>query len=161
MRRLFLCLLASWVAVAVSDSAYCHGPKAPEYSYGFRWEVDPVVSHAFGHGYLHGPGWDLSAPGWFSMSREDWEKLKKVRGDFQKETEEVRRQLVVKQMELTTLWAQPKLEPSKIEKLLDEVVHLQAELGKKRGQHLIRCRQQFGGEQWTCPGIWVGTKVLE
>ena len=76
MRRVCVCLLASWVFVAVGDSAFCHGPKAPEYGFGFRWEVDPVVSHAFGHGYLHGPGWDLSPPGWFSMSRSSRTAMK-------------------------------------------------------------------------------------
>jgi hypothetical protein len=64
-------------------------------------------------------------------------------------------------MELTTLWAQPVFESVRVEKLSDEVAQLQAELAKKRGQHLIKCRQQFGGENWTCPGIWFGAKIPE
>jgi Spy/CpxP family protein refolding chaperone len=95
------------------------------------------------------------------MNRADMEKLIEVRDNFQKDTLELRKQLVLKQMELTTLWAQPKLEPVAAEKLANEIAQLQAELGKKRSKHLIRCRQQFGGQDWTCPGIWLGIKIPE
>jgi hypothetical protein len=95
------------------------------------------------------------------MNREDMEKLKEVRDNFQKDTLELRKQLVLKQMELTTLWAQATLEPVAAEKLSNEIAQLQAELGKKRSKHLIRCRQQFGGQDWTCPGIWLDIKILE
>jgi hypothetical protein len=95
------------------------------------------------------------------MTHDDWEKLKKIRDNFQKDTLELRTKLLVKQTELITLWAQPVFEPVTIEKLSNEVAQLQAELSKKRGQHLIKCRQQFGGENWACPGIWLGTTIPE
>jgi hypothetical protein len=84
MDRRFLCLIASYFVISVGSVAYCHGPlaSASQYGYGFRWEADPVISQALGGGYVHGPGWDLSSPGWFSMNHEDWEKLKKARNSF-------------------------------------------------------------------------------
>lgn len=80
MSRLVVCAVALWFVMAVGGSALCHGPQdsEPQYGYGFRWELDQVVSHALGGCYLHGPGWDLSSPGWYSMSRENQEKLELV-----------------------------------------------------------------------------------
>jgi len=72
-------------------------------------------------------------PGWYSMSHENREKLRKVRDDFQRDTLEIRKQLVVKQMELTTLSAKLDLEPVKAEKLSNEIAQLQAALGKNVG----------------------------
>jgi hypothetical protein len=157
------CLLAFSLVVGCCGDAFCHGPTDSEaqYGYGYHWEIDPVMRQAVGSGYLHGPGWDISVPGWYSMSREDTERLQQMRDAFQKDTLELRTKLIVKQMALTTLWAQPNMDMGAAEKLVDEVADLQAEFGKKRGRHLLNCRKQFGGDNWTCPGIWMTVKSPE
>lgn len=83
---------------------------------------------------------------------EDWqEKVAK----FQMETLSLRQQIMSKQLELHTLWSQPKVDQDKVQKLSKEVSQLQAELYQKRDQFLLDCRQQFGGRGWACPG-WGG-----
>ena len=62
--------------------------------------------------------------------------------------------LPAKRVELRTLWAQPDMDRDRIDKLSNEVTMLQAELLKKRNQHLLQCRQKFGGQGWDCPGWW-------
>jgi Spy/CpxP family protein refolding chaperone len=155
---LIICLV--WL---FAGSALAHGPAESDaqYDYGFGWESDPVISHALGRAYLHGPGWDISVPGWFSMSREQSEKLQRLRDAFQENTLDLRKQLILKQMELSTLWAQPTIDSEKATKLSHDVATLQAEMIRKRAQHLITCRDQLGGEHWTCPGIWLRTGGVE
>jgi Spy/CpxP family protein refolding chaperone len=88
------------------------------------------------------------------MKPEQREKWERMRSEFQMETLEIRKQLAVKQMELETLWAQPNVDPTKVEKLSREVAELEAELAKKRDKHLLQCRKEFGNQGWACPGGW-------
>ena len=163
MSKLFFPLTVAVFILFYSNGAHSHGPMVSDSQYGFafRWQADPIVSHALGGSYAHGPGWDLDSSGWYSMNREDSEKLKEIRNTFQKETLDLRKQLLAKQMDLATLWAQQSLKSIEVEKLSKEIARLQGELVIKRSQHLIRCRQQFGGQNWTCPGIWLQTKIPE
>lgn len=156
MNKLRVILLTSCLIMAFGGPAYCHGLEEieSEFSYGFRWEVNGVMRHALGSSYLQGPGWDLNTRGWFSMPRENQERLSEMRMNYQKATLELRKQLVAKQLEITTLWAQTNVDRPKIEALSVAVAKLQEELGRKRDQHLLRCRQELGGSDWACPGFW-------
>jgi Spy/CpxP family protein refolding chaperone len=88
------------------------------------------------------------------MTPEQRQKLDKMSSSYQKETLELRKQLVTKQMELETLWAQPDVDRPKAEKLSEEIADLQAQLSKKRDKCLVQCRKHFGDLGWTCPGGW-------
>jgi Spy/CpxP family protein refolding chaperone len=88
------------------------------------------------------------------MTPEQQEKLDKFWSSYQKETLELRKQLVTSQMEIETLWSQPDVDRTRIEKLSGEIADLQAKLWKKRDKYLLQCRKEFGDLGWSCPGGW-------
>jgi len=100
----------------------------------------------------HGPMGHRSREGWTSMTSEQQKQCEKMYGEFLKDTLRLRQELRTTQMELQTLWAQPDVDETAIEKLSDRAAQLQAELSKKRDRHLMRCRKAFDGPDWTCPG---------
>lgn len=176
MRKLFIALAVLGLSVALAAPAFCDQPEEyePGYGHGGGWGPGQMMGpgyswcgHMMGsdhHGWgMRGPdwvrqshwlGWGPSGHGWKSMKPEQREKWEKMRADFQMETLEIRKQLAAKHMELETLWAQPNVDSIKVEKLSNEVAELEAELGKKRDKHLLRCRKEFGDQGWACPGGW-------
>ena len=86
------------------------------------------------------------------MRPEQQEKCKDMRAAHLMETLELRKQLASRQIELETLWAQPNMDRAKVEKLSTEVAELQAQLRKKCDPQLLRCREAFGDQDWSCPG---------
>lgn len=145
---------------------------------GDAYGVGP--GYMMGHGYMMGrgdwtggpmmgPGYDrgmygrrhMMDRGWGcdrgfgaqeAMKPEQRAKWEKMWSGYQMETLELRQQLATKQIELDTLWAQPDVDKEKVEKLSGEVAQLQAELAKKHDKYLLRCREEFGDQGWSCPG---------
>ena len=79
---------------------------------------------------------------------------RQISSAWSQSTLDLRKNLAAKRVELRTLWAQPDIDKDRIDKLSDEVAELRAKLSKKRSQHLLQCRQKFGGQDWDCPGGW-------
>jgi hypothetical protein len=78
-----------------------------------------------------------------------WEKMSAA---FKLETMEIRKHLGTRQIELETLWAQPEVDQTRIEKLSEEVANFKAELWKKHDKYVLQCRKEFGDRGWECPG---------
>ena len=174
MRTLSVTLLVLALAVTLAGAAFCDAQE----DYGRGHMMGPGSGWGSGHmmgpgqmmgsGHMMGPGymgrghmmdygsrgWGMRGRGWESMKPEQREKWENMRTDHLKDTLELRKQLATKQIELETLWAQPDVDRKKVQKLSDEVGELRRQLWKKRDQHLIQCRQQFGDQDWACPGGW-------
>ena len=157
MRRLPMALIVLGLAITLASAAFCDDQE----DYGRGHMMYPGLG--WGSGHMMGPGhmmdyghrgWGMRGRGWQSMKPEQREKWEKMRSDHLKETLELRKQLVTKQMELETLWAQPDVDQKKVEKLSNEVADLQSQLWKKRDQYLMQCRQGFADHEWACPGGW-------
>lgn len=109
--------------------------------------------HMRGYG-MYGPGrMGPSQQGWHNMTPEQREKWQQMHSKFMQDTLALRQQLAAKQIELQTLWAQPKPDQDKINKLANEVTGLRSQLSQQQDQFLGSCRQQFGDQGWTCPGM--------
>jgi len=163
MKRLLMLLVVLGFAVSVATPAFCNKQQeySPGYGYGYHM-MGPGYGMGSGHmmGYgsrgwgMHGPGWgwDQGPRGWSSMKPEQQEKWGKMRSVYLMDTLKLRKELVAKQTEIQTLWAQPNVDRTKVQKLSNEVAELQAELLKKRDKYLLQCRQEFGDQGWQCPG---------
>lgn len=166
MRRLFLALIVLGLAATLAGAAFCDAQE----DYGRGHMMDPgsdwgsgnmmgsgdmMGSGYMGCGHMMDYGWrgqGMHGRGWESMKPEQREKWEKMRTDHLRDTLELRKQLVTKQMELETLWAQPDVDQKRVEKLSNEVADLRSQLWKKRDQHLMQCRREFGDQEWACPG---------
>ncbi len=102
--------------------------------------------------HRRGPGYKPRALR--SMKPEQREKWQKMRAVHMMDTLDLRTKLAAKRVELRTLWAQPEMDKDRIKKLSNEVSELQVQFLKMRNQHLLQCRQKFGGQGWDCPGGW-------
>ena len=172
MKRLFVTVVVLGLALILAAPVLCEKPEDKGYGWGHGHMMGygsgggPMMGPGYGRG-MHGPGWGMYGRGhmmdrgwghgprnWSSMTPEQQEKWEKTWSGYQMETLELRKQLATKQMELETLWAQPRVDSGRIEKLSKEVADLEAELGKKRDKYLLQCRQEFGDQGWTCPGGW-------
>jgi len=152
MKKLFFALMVLGLAVCLAVPALCDEAKESgrddDYGYGM------------GHGYMkgdrlavHGRGRSYLRPrAWQSMKAEQREQCKKIQAEHLMDTLELRKKLATKRIEVQTLWAQPNVDQARIEKLSDEIAELSAELSKKRGKYLLKCRQKFGDQGWRCPG---------
>ena len=144
MKRFLLLLVVLGVSMTQVSPAFCeqgveYGPKE-----GLGCQM--MGPHqGMGQGYMRPHGWR-------SMNPEQLEKCEKMRAAHLKDTLELRKQVTAKQMELQTLWAQPNIDQVAVEKLSNEVAELRAQLWKKRDQHLMQCRKEFGDQGWCCPG---------
>ena len=162
MKKLSMVVVIIGLAIFMASHAFCGEKKepAPDYGYGY---------HMMGQGYGmggHMMGEDTQGRGMYrrgraykpralqSMKPEQREKWQKMRAAHMMDTMDLRMKLAAKRVELRTLWAQPEMDKDRINKLSDEVAMLQAELLKKRNQHLLQCRQKFGDQGWDCPGGW-------
>lgn len=93
----------------------------------------PALAKSYGRGGGFGPG---NGPGWMqSMTPEQQAKLSTARAAYLKDTLELRKQMMLKGMELRTLNADPKANKAKVLKLANELVDLRAQIAKKRNQH--------------------------
>lgn len=163
MKKLLMVVVIIGLALFMASHAFCGEKKepAPDYGYGYH-----MMSPGYGMGGGgHMMGEDTQGRGmykrrgykpraWQSMKPEQREKVQKMRAAHMMDTMDLRMKLAAKRVELTTLWAQPEMDKDRINKLSDEVAMLQAELLKKRNQHLLQCRQKFGDQGWDCPGGW-------
>jgi len=139
MKKLSMVVVIIGLAVFMASHAFCGEKKepAPDYGYGY---------HMMGRAY--------KPRALQSMKPEQREKWQKMRAAHMMDTMDLRMKLAAKRVELRTLWAQPEMDEDRIKKLSNEVSELQAGLLKMRNQHLLQCRQKFGGQGWDCPGGW-------
>ena len=163
MKKLSMAFVIIGLAVFMASHAFCGEKKepAPDYGYGYHM-MSP--GYGMGGGHMMGEdmqGWGMNRRGrgykpraWQSMKPEQREKWQKMRAAHMMDTLDLRMKLAAKRVELRTLWAQPEMDEDRIKKLSNEVSELQAGLLKMRNQHLLQCRQKFGGQGWDCPGGW-------
>jgi Spy/CpxP family protein refolding chaperone len=156
MKGLFAATLALAVALTLAVPAFSADEDRQDMTgSGYMGGgMGPGMMHGGKGMHGHGPMGCRSPQGWTSMTPEQQNQCEKMYGEFLKDTLKLRQKLRTTQMELQTLWAQPDVDETAIEKLSDEAAQLQAELSKKRDKHLMRCRKTFGGPDWTCPGCW-------
>jgi Spy/CpxP family protein refolding chaperone len=163
MKELAFLLVVLGMALALPGEAF--GDDQEDYGRGHM--IGP--RHAWDSGHVTGPGsggrrghmmdydhrgWGMRGRGWESMKPEQRPVWDKMRTAHLKDTLELRKQLATKQIELDTLWAQPQVDRKKVEELSNEVADLRAKLWKKRDQYLMQCREEFGDQNWACPGTW-------
>lgn len=175
MKKLLMMVVIIGLAVFMASHAFCEEKEpARDCGYGYHM-MGPGYGMGSGHmmgqgygmgGYNNMMGEDTQARGMYrrgraykpralqSMKPEQREKWQKMRAAHMMNTMDLRMKLAAKRVELKTLWAQPEIDKDRINKLSDEVAMLQAELLKKRNQHLLQCRQKFGDKGWDCPGGW-------
>ena len=163
MKKLLMVVVIIGLVVFMASHAFCGEKKepAPDYGYGYHM-MSPgygmgggghmMVEDTQGRGMHKRRGYKPSA--WQSMKPEQQEKWQKMRAAHMMDTMDLRMKLAAKRVELRTLWAQPEMDEDRIKKLSNEVSELQAGLLKMRNQHLLQCRQKFGGQGWDCPGGW-------
>lgn len=161
MKKLLMVVVIIGLAVFMASHAFCGEKEEPVRDHGYGY-------HMMGQGYGMGMGYGYMMgeasiqrracgrrPGaWKSLNPEQSEKWQKMRAAHMMDTMDLRMKLAAKRVELKTLWAQPEMDKDRINKLSDEVAMLQAELLKKRNQHLLQCRLKFGDQGWDCPGGW-------
>lgn len=171
MKRFLLATGVLVLALTVSVSAFCgetrdtrHGKRYgcnqhPDYGGGGGHRMGPGHGHGMhegwgmrGPGHMMGHGWRDGPHDWESMKPEEREEWQKMRAKYKMETLELRKQIVTKKMELSTLWDQPEVDEEKVKKLSTELADLQAELEKKQDKYLLQCRKEFGDKGWACPG---------
>lgn len=86
------------------------------------WAAGPYYGGGYG-----GRGYCAGAPATGPVDREAAAK-------FSAETQELRKTLAVKRLEMQTLLAQPQADESQVRALGDQIVELQAQLAKKANQ---------------------------
>ncbi len=148
MRRLLIAIIAASLVAALYLPVMAH-PSGSEDGSMMRTNQP----------YLDGQGMGMapSFDGWEGMTPAERKAYKKVWAEFMLETLDLRQKLVGNQMALDTLWAQPEVDKTKIQKLADETADLWAELEKKRNKYLTDCRLQFGDLGWSCPITGTGS----
>ncbi|MCJ7617902.1 MAG: periplasmic heavy metal sensor [Desulfobacterales bacterium] len=157
MKKFIMVVFIIGLAVFMASYAFCEEKEEPAGDYGYGY-------HMMGPGYgmgghmkdedMHRSGYGNKPRAWKSMKPEQREKWQKMRAAYMMDTIDLRMKLAAKRVELRTLWAQPEIDKDRINKLSNEVAELQAQLSKKRNQQLMQCRQQFGDQDWDCPGGW-------
>ncbi len=160
-RHLFVLIVLGLVA-CLAGPAFCEEAKQSggdgTYGYGMMG-----YGHSMNRGYMMDDtnrGWGMRGHGrhytrpqaWKSMKPEQKKKFEKIQAAHLMDTMELRKKLAANRIELKTLWAQPEVNQTRIEKLSDEIAKLSAELSKKRDKHLMRCRKELGDLDWDCPG---------
>ena len=161
MKNFLMVFVVIGLALFMASHAFCGEKKdsANDYGYGYHM-MGPGYGMGMGYGYMMGEGsmqrrgWGNKSRAWKSMKPEQREKWQKMRAVHMMDTLDLRMKLAAKRVELRILWAQPKIDKDRINKLSNEVAELQAKLSKKRNQHLLQCRQEFGDQGWDCPGGW-------
>ncbi|RKZ05814.1 hypothetical protein DRQ25_15310 [Candidatus Fermentibacteria bacterium] len=152
MKKLLMVVVIIGLAVFMASHAFCEEKKEPACDYGYGYHMMDGQGYGMGGGHMMGQGYKPRALR--SMKPEQREKWQKMRAAHMMDTMDLRMKLAAQRVELRTLWAQPEMDKDRINKLSDEVAMLQAELLKKRNQHLLQCRQKFGDHGWDCPGGW-------
>lgn len=151
-----------WAQSQAEPPDYGRGNYGPWSGSGPGWSMGPgMMGPGYGRGMgpgMMGPGWGMGPHhrAWGQMTPEQRQEWRQMRSKFSKDTLQLRQKLVNKQMELQDLWEEEKPDTAKIQSLSDEIADLQLQLEKKRNQFLIQCRNMFGGEGWTCPGMGWG-----
>jgi zinc resistance-associated protein len=96
----------------------------------------PADAPAYGPGYHRGMNANLTP--------EQAAEAQKARAEFATETQGLRQKMAAKGVELRTLYAQPTKDTARIKALSDEMVDLQAALGKKRNEFAAKYPNAFG-----------------
>jgi Spy/CpxP family protein refolding chaperone len=161
MKKFLMVVVIIGLTVFVTLSAFCEEKEdsAGDYGYGYHimgsgYGMGMGSGYMMGEGNMQGRGWRHRPGAWKSLNPEQREKWQKMRAAHMMDTLDLRMKLAAKRVELRTLWAQPEIDNDRINKLSNEVSELQVQLLKMRNQHLLQCRQKFGGQGWDCPGGW-------
>lgn len=142
MKRFFVVFFILGLAVCLAAPAFGQmAGKEPREDTDFRMTCG---GYAVARDYMREDAWKALTP-------EQREKWSEHWGDYLAESLPLRQQWASKRLELQTAWAQHKVDDAKIEKLCGEMADLYAKRMKKRTQHLLKCRKEFGDLGWTCP----------
>ena len=110
--------------------------------------------NAFAHGERgyghHGPGWHHRGwggsgygPMMGDLSEDEIKKMDELRSTFFNQTEEIRKDLYAKELELRSELAKENVDSKKAENLQKEISKLEAELDQKRVDHMIRMKKIY------------------
>jgi hypothetical protein len=155
MKKFLMAVVIIVSAFFIASHVFCEekAESVGDDGYGYHM-MGPCYGCIKGEYCMQRHGWGRRPSAWNSMKPEQREKLQKMQAAHMMDTLDLRMKLAAKRVELKTLWAQPEMDKEMIDKLSNEVAMLQAELLKKRNQHLLQCRQKFGDQGWDCPGGW-------
>jgi Spy/CpxP family protein refolding chaperone len=142
MRRFFVVLLLLGLAVSLAGPAFCEmAGKGPQEDTEFRMTCG---GQSTARDYMRPEAWE-------TLTSEQRDKWSQMWGVYLTETLPLRQQFAQKRLELQTVWAQPKVDSDKIDKLCDEMSELYIKRMKQRKDYLLKCRKVFGDLGWTCP----------
>jgi Spy/CpxP family protein refolding chaperone len=114
-------------------------------SYAFAHSERGFGHHGWGH---HGPGWHHG--GWGGtgydymkkdLNDDEIEKLEKERKSFHKATQDLRRDIYTKELELKSELSKENPDKQKASKLQKEISELEAKIDQKRIDHLIEMKK--------------------
>jgi Spy/CpxP family protein refolding chaperone len=142
MRKFFVVLLLLGLVVFLAGPAFCEmAGKGAQEETEFRMTCG---GHSTARDYMRPEAWEALT----SQQRDKWSQMW---GTYLTDTLDLRQQFAQKRLDLQTVWAQPKVDSAKIDKLCDEMAELYIKRMKKRKDYLLKCRQVFGDLGWTCP----------
>jgi len=144
------------IAVAIGIGSYAFAHMGGGYGYYEGMHGGPGMHHGYydesGYGY---PG---------NLTDEDIQALEAERSVFFKETEDIRRNLYSKELELRSELYKKNPDASKAEALQKEVSELGSKLDQKRIDHMIKMRKlnpNVGGEYMGEYHMGYGNSFLE
>ncbi len=155
MKKLMIAVLA--VALLATSGVV----MAQGWGGGPGWGRGPGMGMGYGPndpGYgPRGPGYGPGAWGsGLNLSAEQTQKMQALRDGFFKETIPLRNEMMIKKLELQTLWAQTKPEQEKILAKQKEINALRAQLQEKATKHRLEARNILTPEQQAQVGSFWG-----
>ena len=159
MKKLLMVVGIIVLTVFMAAPAFCEGKKdqTGDSGYGLMgsgYGMGMGFDCLMGEGHMQRRGCGNKPKAWKSMKPEQKKKWQEMRAAHMMDTMDLRMKLAAKRIELRTLWTQSEMDKNRIQKLSNEISELQIQLLKMRNQHLLQCRQKFGGQDWDCPGGW-------
>lgn len=169
MRKIAVLTVAAAVVLCLALPALAEEQAQPQ-PYGYMGPGMMGPGMMMGQGYggygMMGPGammgqgcggYGMMGRGYggWGLKPEEMKQWQEQMAKHQMESLPLRQKLMAKQLELQTLWMQPKVDQDRVKALSKEVAELNAELAKLRDKFLLDCRQRFGDRGWACPG-WGG-----
>ena len=124
------------------------------------WGGGPGGGRGPGMGMGYGPNDPGYGPGaWgagLNLSAEQTQKMQALRESFFKETIPLRNEMMIKKLELQTLWAQKKPDEGKILAKQKEINALRAQFQEKATKHRLEARNILTPEQQAQVGAFWG-----
>ena len=131
------------IAAIIGVGAYAFGHQGQRFGYQGWMHGGSGMHHGYHggpgmhHGFYGGSGYDY--PG--SLTDEDIKTMEEQRAGFLKETEDLRRDLYAKELELRSELIKNEPDASRAGTLQKDISELQSKLNQKRIEHMIKMRK--------------------